>query len=167
MNPVSTRKSREQQFHDFFLILQKEYIVAELRYKIYPDLKGKNKSLEIMAGKKAKITDIAIKNNVKTIFDDIKLGQTLLYDENLKLKLYSDIYGFGGLPNFIYRDDEQYKALSQKDKNCYFLKGAKVLITDLGNGILIDVDFETETAKIKISSFTENFPLKSVQRIFK
>jgi hypothetical protein len=146
------------------MILQKEYIVAELRKKIYPDLSGKAKSEEIMAGKKKKIFDIAMKNSIKTIFPDMKLGTTSMYDEELRTKLYREVYGESGYPKFIYRDSEQKAKLSEKDRKCYYMIGSEVRI---GNevGQIVDVDLLKEICFVDIDGDISEFNLDKVSRI--
>ena len=159
----NNRKSRDQKFFEYFIILQKEYIVAELRKKIYPDLSGKSKSEEIMEGKKKKIFDIAFKNQIKTIFPDMKVGVTSLYDEELRIKLYQEIYG-NSFPNFIYRDEHQKSLLAEKDKKCYYSIGSEFKSGDL-IGILIEVDLEKEICTIQLEDSKCLCNLEIVSRI--
>ena len=158
------RKSRDQKFITFFLILQKEYVVAELRKKIYPDAVGKAKSVEIMKGKKKKIFDIAMRNNLKTIFPDMKLGKISLYDVNLRIKIYKEIYGNGSPPNFIYRDNVQKEKLRNKDIKCYFMLQSEFRYPD-GVGYLQDVDFDKEVGFIKVGNEIKEYKFCEIQRI--
>lgn len=160
----NTRKSRDQKFYEFFLILQKEYIVAELRKKIYPDAIGKAKSEEIMKGKKKKIFDIAMKNSLKTIFPKMKLGTESLYDEELRVKLYKEVYG-ENYPNFIYRDENQKMKLGSKDRNCYYMLGCEIKTNDDLIGSLQDVDFETEKCWVKVNGDIKEYNLDEIRRI--
>lgn len=157
-------KSRNQKFSEYFIILQKEYIVAELRKKIYPDVTGKQKSQQIMEGKKKKILDIAMRNGLKTIFIDLKLGDISLYDEDLRVRLYREIYGSGGLPNFIYRDEKQKSRLRPKDKNCYFMPGSEILTPD-GIGNLQNTDFDKEVCYVKIKGKNVKYEINDIRRI--
>jgi len=159
------RKSRDQKFNEFFIILQKEYIVAELRKKIYPDVVGKDKSKEIMAGKKKKIFDIAMKNGLKTIFPNMKLGETSLYDEELRTKLYREVYGDNGLPNFIYRDKVQESKLSHKDRKCYFMLGSEIITKEGKVGTLQIVDLENEFGYVKVRDKSIKYNLNEIRRI--
>jgi len=164
-NNSNTRKSRDQTFYNFFIILQKEYIVAELRKKIYSDAVGKAKSEEIMKGKKKKVFDIAMKNSLKTIFPNMNLGAESLYDEDLRVKLYREIYGDGGLPQFIYRDENQKGKLGIKDKKCYFMIEAEVVDKEGKVGSLQDVDFEKEKCWVKIEDEIKEYNLDQIRRI--
>ena len=90
-------KNRTLNFNDFFACLQREYLVAELRYKIYMKAKDKEYYLhKEMEGKKKTIESIASRNNFPSIFTDQWLFE----------KYKSEIYNEWGLPNFIYRSDE-------------------------------------------------------------
>lgn len=160
----NTRKSRDQKFYEFFLILQKEYIVAELRKKIYPDATGKAKSEEIMKGKKKKIFDIAMKNSLKTIFPKMKLGTESLYDEELRVKLYKEVYG-ESYPNFIYRDENQKSKLGLKDKKCYYMLGSEIKTVDDFIGSLQDIDFENEKCWVKVNGGVKEYNLDEIRRI--
>jgi hypothetical protein len=158
------RKSRDQKFFEFFITLQKEYIVAEIRKKIYPDIHGKEKSQEIMSGKKKKIFDMAIKNSIKTIFPDMKVGGMSLYDEQLRIDLYREIYKDKGFPDFIYRDDTQRLRLEYKDKKCYYYPDSDFK-TSKGIGILRDTDFDNNICHIEIKGELEEFSMDEVSRI--
>ena len=94
-------KSRTIPFSEYFDNLQKEYIVAELRSKIYPKEKDKEYYRDReMKGKRKKIEDISLRNNLPTIFNSIEKRKR--FDQ--------EIYNQQGLPNFIYRSDEdRYK----------------------------------------------------------
>lgn len=134
----STRKSKEQKFSDFFESLQLEWIVAELRYIIYPEGSRKDKSLEIMQVKKDKIKDIALRNNMKTIFEDIVMGNNYLFCPKLKESFYSKIYPEFGYPTFLYRDFNHRKQLAKFDFNCYYKIGEKFVIITGETGELVN-----------------------------
>jgi hypothetical protein len=159
------RKSRDLGFNKYFITLQLEYIVAELRKKIYPDLSGKNKSKEIMAGKMKKIKDIAMRNSLKTIFPDFNLGEVSMYDEDLRIKLYREIYG-GHYPNFIYRDDDQKRKLGYKDKKCYYMLGTEFQIIDTNKtGTLQVVDIENNVCYMRVGDEAIKYKLSEIKRI--
>lgn len=164
-NNNNIRKSRDQKFYEFFIILQKEYIVAELRKKIYLDVAGRAKSEEIMEGKKKKIFDIAMKGLFKTIFSDMKVGVKSLYDEQLRIRLYKEVYG-DGYPNFIYRDENQRVRLGVKDKKCYYMLGSEVKTVDGCIGSLQAIDFKREVCWVKIGWQITEYSLGQVKRIF-
>lgn len=159
------KKSRDQKFYEFFEILQLEYIVAELRYKIYPEGFRKEKSLEIMKMKKEKIFDIAIRNRLDTIFEDICVGCNTFFSKKLRDKLYSQIYPERGFPNFIYRDDKHKSQLEKFDRKFYYFLGSE-FITPEGEGVLYDFDYENDNYYIRVGKEVLTFKAGEIRRIF-
>lgn len=139
--------NRKISFNDFFACLQREYLVAELRYKIYEKPKDKNYYLnkEIL-GKKKTIEEIASRNNYPCIFTD-----TWLRD-----KYKSEIYNEWGLPNFIYRSNEDREGRRPKDIVAYFHKGVEVIVKlnsgEIVDGIVFWTDLENHTVRVKIDA---------------
>lgn len=115
-----TEKSRHISLFEFFEQLQLEYLVAELRAKIYTKTKDKRFWKDrVMVGKREKIDDIIGRNvSLVSIFNN---------DEERK-RLSSLIYPDFGLPNFFYRDEEQRLELEIKDFYNYFKKNSEVLV---------------------------------------
>jgi hypothetical protein len=162
----NSQKSREQKFHEFFEVLQLEYIVAELRYRIYPDGFRKEKSLEIMKMKKEKIFDIAIRNRMDTIFEDICMGCNTFYSKKLKDDLYNRVYSpEGGLPNFIYRDDKHKSQLEGYDIKFYYKKDV-FFETPSGRGVLVDYDIQNDNFYIRCHGEVLTFSSNQIKRIF-
>ena len=114
---VRKYKSRKISFLEYFENLQREYIVAELRSKIYTNEKDKlyYKERE-MVGKRQRIEDISLRNNLDNIFTS----------QYLKCKFYDEIYNKTGLPNFIYRDNFDKEKRGPLDIYHYFAKGVCV-----------------------------------------
>lgn len=137
-------KSRKITFIEFFDNLQREYIVAELRSKIYSNEKDKKYYIEReMAGKRQKIEDISAKNNLDNIFSS----------SFLKCKFYEEIYNKTGLPNFIYRDDLDKSKRGVLDVYNYFSKGTlvNVLYNDCClKGKVISVDIKLSTVSVDV-----------------
>lgn len=159
------RKSRNQKFYEYFITLQKEFIVAELRKKIYPDTTGKAKSEEIMIGKRTKVFDMSIKNSMGTIFPDMFIGSKSLYDEKLRIQLYREIYNEFGLPNFIYRDKIQEEKLGLKDRNCYWMFGSEIATRDKKVGSLQSIDFNKNIGFVKVGGQIIEYSLLDIKRI--
>ena len=90
-------KTRDISIYTFFEKLQEEWVVAELRYKIYPKKKDREFWKKVMEGKKEKINNIADRNAIPSIFSNNEIKQVL----------YQRIYTEGGLPNFIYKNEDQ------------------------------------------------------------
>ena len=112
----STEKTRNLSPYQFFQILQVEWIVADLRTRIYP--KGKNRDYweKVKEGKEIKFTQIADKNTLPTI----------LTDEEMRRSLESKVYNEKGLPNFLYKDEAQRDAQEPLDLAYYYNKGTEV-----------------------------------------
>lgn len=158
------RKSRDQKFFEFFKTIQLEYIVAELRYKIYPDDDSRRgKSLEIMKAKKIKIQDIALRNCFNTIFDDIIVGGKCYYDSCLKSELYAIVYT-EPFPNFIYRDELHQRQLEGYDKKYYYRYGER-FNTPEGIGILKKADMKADVYYLEVNGETFDFSSKNIVRI--
>lgn len=112
-------RSRKISFVEYFENLQKEYIVAELRYKIYPNEKDKKYYKEReMNGKRQKIEDISARNNLENIFTS----------QYVKKKFYDQVYNQSGLPNFIYRDEMDKLKRGALDIYNYFSKSTPVTV---------------------------------------
>jgi hypothetical protein len=140
-------KNRHLGIFEYLEQLQLEYIIAELRRKIYFSPKDKTYWGRVMVWKKEKIDDIQTRNQVPTIFDD----------EEVKKDLYHRVYKGGGYPNFIYKDQNDRLVLEDQDRRNYYLKGSKISFPDkfkperLHTGIIEEVDFIDDS--IVISSF--------------
>lgn len=109
-------KSRNIPLYDFFEILQLEYIVAELRAKLYAKQKDKSYWKRVMTGKKETILNIADKNRLVSMFDD----------EDYRRTLEDKIFNVQGLPNFIYKDDNHKMNQEYYDLFYYYSKGSDV-----------------------------------------
>lgn len=130
-------KTRDLTIYKYFETLQLEYIVTELRKKIYPSLSDQDYYQRVMDQKKEKIEDIASRNNLLSIFNDKKT----------KKFNYSQIYNAYGLPNFLYKDEEHRKKFEQLDKKYYYFPKSEVRIT---------VDGEPKIGKIESVDFLKN-----------
>src|SRR5215210_2726524 len=86
-------KSRHLSILDFFETLQVEYILADLRHKIYPRLKDKAYWERVKLGKRATIEKLATKNSLPSIFTDKEMLS--VFDK----KVYRDV----SYPLFTYR----------------------------------------------------------------
>jgi len=65
-----TQKSRHQSLYDFLECLQLEYVTVELRSKIYPSISDKKYYKKVMGYKLEKVEDIALRNDLPTIFNN-------------------------------------------------------------------------------------------------
>ncbi len=144
-------KTRDISIIQFFEVLQKEYIVAELRKKIYPKLNDKNYYSRLMSQKKVKIEDISSRNNLPNIFND----------EYTKREYYSMVYNTQGIPTFIYRDDAERRKLQGKDFEYYYSLNADVKVvtqTQTVVGKIDDTDLEANVVYVKIKGSKQTVP---------
>lgn len=85
----TNKKTRNLSIAEYFLQLQREYLIAEFRRKIYYNPKDKSYYQRVMGYKKEKIESIAQRNRLKSIFDDggiLKEIQTELFSPDGKPK---------------------------------------------------------------------------------
>lgn len=116
MESLKKEKSRHLSVYQFFQILQLEWIVADLRSKIYPKKKDKEYWNKVKEGKEKIFEQIAEKNHLPTIFSD----------EEMRRLLEMEVYKPQGLPNFLYKNDENRGAQEPFDLTYYYSKGAEV-----------------------------------------
>lgn len=156
---MEKRKSRQLSFIEFFENLQREYIIAELRYKIYPKEKDKNyyKNRE-MDGKRATIENISARNNLKSIFNDSDVYRQY-HDEMIK--------GWG-LPNFLYRDEADKERRRHQDIINYFYKGSVVSVLNsdgsIDRGVIITTDLNRKMVLIEVNNRTKYYSFDNVTR---
>lgn len=113
---LKKEKSRNLSIYEFFEILQKEYVCAILRLKIYTKVKDKEYWKKVAEGKKATIENIAEKNHLPSIFTDKDL------ERDIDKKVIRDF----GLPNFIYKNEDHKLAQEYYDLLYYYKRGAEV-----------------------------------------
>lgn len=156
---MEKQKSRQLSFIEFFKNLQREYIIAELRYKIYPKAKDKDyyKNRE-MAGKKATIENISIRNNLKSIFSD----------DNLYRQYHNEMINEWGLPNFLYRDAADRERRRHQDIINYFYKGSVVSVLNadgsIDRGIIVITDINKQIVVVTIDDKNISYPFNKVTR---
>lgn len=152
------KKTRDLTIYEYFEVLQLEYIVAELRKKIYPSLNDQGYYTRVMGQKKEKIDDIAERNNLPSIFNDKKI----------KKIQYNKIYSSFGLPNFLYTDKEHENKYAVLDRKFYYFPGSEVKIIIEGEmkvGNIDSVDFNEDKAVIIVKKQTYELPLTHISRI--
>lgn len=143
MNTIE--KDRNLTTFQFFEQLQLEYIVAELRGKIYPKVKDKEYWRKIMKFKREKIEDISFKNALPSIFSDPKY----------KIDMYLKIYKERGLPTFLYRNEKQRISLEEQDKINYFLSTSEVKVfrdNKISIGYIKQVNLEADLVEVEVSN---------------
>ena len=117
--PTATKqKTRNLSTFDYLEVLQTEYVVAQLRKKIYPHVKDKNFYKRTMEHKQTKIEDIDSRNSLPTIFNDTKVKEAI----------YARVFLPQGLPNFHYKDEAVRAELEAKDIANYYSPEAEVKV---------------------------------------
>lgn len=169
-------KTRDLSTFDYLQCLQREYINAELRKRIYPRVKDKRYYEKTMFYKKEKIEDIAQRNKLDTIFNS----------EQVKRELYDEIYNEFGLPNFLYRNTDDELEFRRWDVINYYAKKEQVKVkleseetvvgTIVDNSELFNkfdsfgqgnVDQEADIVMVKIRGKAQTIPvlIKNISRI--
>lgn len=157
---MESSKTRDLSTYEYLQILQVEYIVAELRRKVYVKKKDKDFYKRVLTGKEKKIKDICLRNSLLSIFD---------CDET-KAKCYKMVYMPSGYPSFHYKNDDQVQEFKVKDFYYYYYKGSDFRVDVEGNimiGALSSVDEENNVAYIKLKGDSEltPFTLNVIARI--
>ena len=138
-------KKRDQPIYTYFESLQLEYLLYELRRKIYVHKKDKKYCEKVMSFKCAKITNIAKRNSLQDIFND----------EGKREEFRLLVYGKKGYPNFgiiNYKTQEERLEFEQKDRDNYYSIGC-------------DYRVEVEEDVFKIGSLVEIFHDKGICHI--
>ena len=84
---MSEKQQRHLSVAEYFLQIQKEYLIADFRRKIYYSPKDKAYYKKVMGYKKDKINAIAERNHLKSILNDVDKYtelRNLLFDSNGK-----------------------------------------------------------------------------------
>lgn len=107
-NKAGSRKLSTVQFYE---ALQIEWLVAELRHRIYIEQGDKKYYERVMFGKYETITNISDKNNqLPSIFND----------QDYKNDLMRRVYRENGYPIFVYKDEEEKKQQEPLDLLYYY-----------------------------------------------
>lgn len=159
LNNKNKNKTRNLSYLKYFEQLQLEYIIVELRKKIYPSVKDKQYYERVMKGKRDIIEDLSIRNSLKSIFNN----------KDKKIEKYKQIYNSIGYPNFFYKDENDKEIFEMKDKKNYYMTGSDFRVNIEGKekiGVLKTVSFATQTAEIDFGNNEMNiFDLTLITRI--
>lgn len=107
---------RKLSTYQYFEILQVEWLVSDLRCRIYQNEKDKGYWRRVREGKRVKIESIAEKNRLPTIFSD----------DDLKRDLENRIYNDYSYPNFHYKDEVHRQSQGYWDLLNYYSKDSEV-----------------------------------------
>lgn len=150
--------SKDLSVFQLFDVLQEEYIICELRVKIYPILKHKEYWKNTAQMKKEKILDIANRNSLPCIFDH----------KEIKKSFEQRVYGDSGLPKFYYPDKnrEDFQKMwdivnyYRPESEIKFMEGKKVKV-----GIIQSFDYDNKKVTIVYDENQVSFDLDKVTRI--
>lgn len=157
MNSKKTARLSRLEYLD---ALQTEYVVTELRKKIYPKKKDRDYLGRVLEGKKEKIQNICMKDGLPSIFTN----------DLVRESFYKSIYGEIGYPDFQYKDAENKQEFYEKDFHYYYWSGTDFKVKEVGMvkvGKLISIDRDHSLAHIKLKGDPETRPFKmeSVSRV--
>lgn len=107
---------RKLSTYQYFEILQVEWLVTDLRCRIFTNEKDVAYWRRVREGKRVKIESIAEKNKLPTIF----------FDDDLKRDLENRIYNDYSYPNFQYKDESDKQSQGYWDLLSYYSKGVEV-----------------------------------------
>jgi hypothetical protein len=154
-------KSRHLSTLDYFETLQVEYIVADLRCRIYPRLKDKAFWDKVKEGKRVTIEKLAERNKLPTIFTE----------ESMLRELEKKVYRENSYPIFTYKSEEHRYEQEYYDLLFYYNVGAEVRVScDLDEFKIGKISREYIPIKdnhvaININSKEEIHPISRVTRI--
>jgi hypothetical protein len=139
-------KHRDIPIYQLLEVLQKEYIICEIRAKIYPT-NHKEYWKELMDRKKAKILDISKKNSLPNIFDSTKIKESF----------YQMCVPTFGMPFFYYPSKEREEKQKYYDMVNYYKKGQyfkyyDTSLKDNSVGVLIDINVENSSVILETKS---------------
>jgi hypothetical protein len=138
-------KDRHISILEYFNRLQLEFLLYELRSKIYPAAEDKVKFKRVLQFKKDKIDDISKKNTLVSIFDD----------EIMKREMVDALFGNENMPSDF----------NKRDKYFYYFVGSDFSYNRQGCK-LISYDFNDSTAIIEKNSEKFTVDLIQIRRIF-
>jgi hypothetical protein len=158
-NKSQKLKTRDLSAAQFFETLQLEYLICELRAKIYPQ-KHKDYWRGIAENKKERILDISKRNHdLPCIFSHSFIK------EDFQKKVFPEV----GFPKFIYRDEAQRLRQERWDWVNYYSVGCSVRIYDnsffVGLGEVKRVDYENKTAIVLFENEEKELSLHTLTRL--
>lgn len=101
---MQRNKTRNLSVAEYFIVIQKEYLIAEFRKKIYYSKNDKNYYQRVMNGKREKIEKISKRNHLDNIFNN----------EEKMYELRNELFDSKGKPVF---------EMSETDINNYYSVG--------------------------------------------
>lgn len=115
-------KGRRLTTYQYFEALQVEWVVANLRTKIYRSPKDKEYWTRVKENKKVKIEEISNRNSLPNIFTDTS------FREEIERRVFNE-YSF---PNFHYKDEDHKLTQGYYDLLYYYFIGSEVTYNYFG-----------------------------------
>ncbi|NIG54754.1 hypothetical protein [Chitinophaga sp. Cy-1792] len=113
---LKCEKTRELSIYDFFVVLQVEWLQADIRQQIYQSEKDKKYWARVKEGKENTILKIAERNNLPNLFND----------PYVKNDIYNRVFQKSSYPLFTYKNAEMKAELEYLDLLFYYYKGTAV-----------------------------------------
>ncbi|MBV7533770.1 hypothetical protein [Chitinophaga sp. sic0106] len=113
---LKCEKTRELSIYDFFVVLQVEWLQADIRQKIYPGEKDKKYWGRVKEGKENTILKIAERNNLPNLFTD----------PYIKTDICNRVFQKSSYPLFTYKNADMKAELEYLDLLFYYYKGTEV-----------------------------------------
>jgi len=129
-------KSRNLSVAGYFEVVQKEYLIADFKRKIYYNVKDKQYYQKVMSFKADKINNIAERNNLNSVLND-KLTRD---------KVHSELFDAKGNPTF---------RMTESDFVNYYLAGSE--FSYLGKVWILKNQIDFRTFKLYCEITGETF----------
>ncbi|SHL14618.1 hypothetical protein SAMN05444266_102204 [Chitinophaga jiangningensis] len=113
---LKCEKTRELSIYDFFVVLQVEWLQADIRQKIYQSEKDKKYWGRVKEGKENTILKIAERNNLPNLFND----------SYIKTEISNRVFQKNSYPLFTYKNADMKAELEYLDLLFYYYKGSEV-----------------------------------------
>lgn len=159
MKNSNNKSSRYLTPYQYFEVVQIEWIVAELRRKIYVKKEDREFWKKVAEGKRVTIENISQRNRLPNIFTDLDLLSSL----------ERRIYREETYPLFIYKDEETKLSQEYLDLLYYYYPNTEVSFLHHSGEWYVGkvVSYKSPLTSIVISYEGENYTLniKSVRRI--
>lgn len=143
------QKTRDQSILSYFNSLQIEYIICMIRSKVYTKTKDKVFYRKTMKFKETKISDIALRNRISSIFDSSDAFEEFRFI----------VCREKGYPNFVYKDQRDREENESKDFRYYYSEGSDVKVTVDDNnyvlGVVISAHSESKTVEVRLKGSSE------------